>query len=500
MKRYLAIPGALLLITAFIRATVNIEWDTANIALAAAGGAILAMTAVWNRAEVIAWLRDPRGVFAVTPGISVAAFVALLVMLNIAVWYNPWSIDLTASGRNQVSDDTRQILARVDQPVALRQFGRASSDARIEQILRTFARENVRVSVEFSDVDRDRQAAAQYGVVKLGTVAVIAGDKFRKVEDPNEQALVTAILQVTSDETPQICFVGGHGEHGLADTSPTGLALLAETLAASNYSAQAISLLQGEVPATCRTVVVAGAQQPFEPSELERLTGYMDKAGRVAILLEPDPAPSFAEILRPRGIDPGAGSIIDASGAGQQVGEGPRSPLAQAYGDHPITRGFNLASLFNGARPLQAIEQPEYGGRPVAIALTSQRSFASTAADAAPAFDQSRDRVGPLALAVATQVGPLAVPAEQLRLAVFGDSDFISNAYSRRQGNDDIFLRTLAWLTGEQEATIVAVDARENRRLELTETTRAWMYLVNLGLLPLIPLIAGLIVFIRSRR
>ncbi len=83
---------------------------------------------------------------------------------------------------------------------------------------------------------------------------------------------------------------------------------------------------------------------------------------------------------------------------------------------------------------------------------------------------------------------------------VFGDSDFISNAYLRRQGNRDLFLRTIAWLLGEQEATIVAVDPRENRRLELTERTRTWMYLVNLGLLPLIPLSAGILMFIRSRR
>ncbi len=40
----------------------------------------------------------------------------------------------------------------------------------------------------------------------------------------------------------------------------------------------------------------------------------------------------------------------------------------------------------------------------------------------------------------------------------------------------------------------------ENRRIELTERMRAWMYIVNLGILPLIPLIAGIIVFIRSRR
>ena len=101
-------------------------------------------------------------------------------------------------------------------------------------------------------------------------------------------------------------------------------------------------------------------------------------------------------------------------------------------------------------------------------------------------------------MATAVALGPAA--GEDARLVVFGDADFISNAFLRRQGNRDFFLRSLSWLMGEEEAAIVAVDDRQNRRIELTERARAWMYIVNLGALPLIPLVAGLIVYIRSRR
>lgn len=499
MKRYLSIPGALLLVAAFIRATVNVEWDTTSIWLAAAGFLIVAITIVWNWEEVVDWIRDPRGVFAVTTGISVAVFIALLVMLNVAVWYNPWSIDLTASGRNEVSADTLRILARLQQPVTLRQFGRASADARLEQILRAFERETPQLRVEFADVDREREQATRYGIIKLGSVVVLAGDKFRKVEEPNEQALVTAILQVTTEQDRLACFVAGHGEHGLTDTGPTGLSTLAATLEASNYRTQPISLLEGDVPMDCSAVVVAGARQPYSPPEMERLTAYSDRAGRLAVLLEPDPAPSFAEFLRPRGIESGAGSIVDV-GASRAVGGGPRTTAAAAYPDHPVTRDFNVVAIFEGARPLRVIEQPEFGGKPTTLALTGRQSFATTSLDPAPAFDPSRDTQGPLALAAATTLGASARPDQQMRVAVFGDSDFISNAFLRRSGNRDLFLRTLSWLMGEEEATIVSVAPRENRRTELTERMRAWMYIVNLGLLPLIPLIAGIIVFIRSRR
>ena len=498
MKRYLAIPGCLLLVTALIRATVNASWDVPNIWIAAAGVLIIAITAFWNWQEVVDWVRDPRGIFAVTTGISVALFVAVVVMINIAVWYNPWSIDLTASGRNEVSDETRRTLGRLQAPVELLQFGR-DPDPRVAQLLQSFARETPRIRVEFIDSDRQAELTRQYGVIKNGAVVVRAGEKFRKVDEPNEQALVTAILQATSDEDKVVCFVTGHGERGIADTSSVGLGALAATLEASNYKPERINLLEGDVPAMCAAVVIAGPRQPYEQAEIDRLTEHGTRGGRVAVLLEPDPAPSLAEWLRPRGINPLPGVVVDTSNAGRTVGSGPRSPLAVRYLDHPISQGFEVATLYDGARPLQVLEMADYGGKPTALAQTGRESFATTASDAA-ALVPDRDTPGPLNLAAATSIGAGRRPEDEVRLAVFGDSDFISNAYLRRQGNRDFFLRTVAWLLGEQEATIVAVDSRENRRLELTERTRAWMYLINLGLLPLIPLSAGILMFIRSRR
>jgi hypothetical protein len=500
MKRYLALPGALFIITAFLRTTINVAWDGGSVALAVAGAIIVALTAVWNRREVVAWIRDPRGVFAVTSAIAVALFLAALVMINIAVWYNPWSVDLTASGRNQVSAGTRAILQRVQRPVTLRQFGRAA-DTRVEQLLRGFAREVPAMTVEFVDVERERALTTKYGVIKLGTVVVAAGDKFRKVEDPNEQSVITAILQATSDEDRVVCFVTGHGERGLADETAGGLGRLNATLQASNYRTERMSLLETDVPAACAVVVMAGPRQEYSASELERLTAFARRGGRVAILLEPDPLPSLHAWLTPLGIEPLPRAIVDLSGAGRTVGGGPRTPLAVAYGTHEITQGFEIATMFDEVRPLRALEHPAGGGRPVALAQTSPRSFATSAADSEPAFNAARgDSEGPFTLAAATTIGPASRPGEQFRLVVFGDSDFISNGYLRRQGNRDFFLRSLAWLLGEEEATVVAVDERENRRIELTEQTRAWMYIVNLGLLPLIPLAAGIVVFIRSRR
>jgi ABC-type uncharacterized transport system involved in gliding motility auxiliary subunit len=501
VKKYSYLPGFLLLVAASVRAALDGAWDQTGLGMAAAGGAIILASIVWNRAEVLEWLRDPRGVFAVMTGISVVGLFALLVLANILVWYRPWRVDLTASGRNVVTDETHALLQRLDRDVVLRQFGRAR-DPQVDQRLASFAGASRRVRVDFTDSDKNPTLARDYGVVMNGTVVVEAEGRHRKVEDPTEPALMTAILRVTRDEERTICFVTGHGERGLDDSGGRGYADLKEALIAANYKVQAISLLEGDVPPHCSAAVVPGPREPLTQPEIERLEQYGQTGRGLAVMVDPDPSQSLAAWLSRFGIEPEPGIIIDASGAGRQVGKGPDVPLALSYGDHQITRDFGVATMFEGARPLKVAERGEYGGRPVSLARTSERSFVTTERVGNQIrVDPSRDRRGPFVLAAATAIksGDAARP-EELRLVVFGDSDFASNALLRQQGNRDLFLRTAAWLAGEEQATIVNVQGHENRRIQLSERTKVWMYLINIGLMPLLPLTAGVIAFLRSKR
>lgn len=501
MKKYSYLPGFLLIVAACIRAALDGAWDQTGWMLVAGGGAIVLGSLIWNRVEVIEWLRDPRGVFAVMTGIAVAVLIAALVMLNIGVWYRPWRVDLTASGRNVVTPETRALLERLDRDVVLRQFGRAR-DPQLDQRLASFAGASRHVRVEFTDAEQNADLARDYGVLRNGTVIVEANGRHRKVEDPTEPALMTAVLQVTRAEERKICFVTGHGERGIADEGARGFARVATTLEAANYKVERISLLSGDVPADCAATVVAGPREPFAGVEIERLDRHAKTGRGIILMLDPDPAQSMSDWVSQFGITPQAGLIIDASGAGRQVGAGPERPLAFNYGDHEITRDFEIVTMFDGARALDVAEIGQIGGRPAALANTTERSFVSTERTGNQIrVDPSRDRKGPFVLAAATTVKlqGLARP-EEIRLAVFGDADFASNGLLGQQGNRDLFLRAIAWAAGEEQATIVNVQGHENRRIQLSERTKVWMFLVNVGFLPLLPLAAGIIAFLRSKR
>ena len=97
--------------------------------------------------------------------------------------------------------------------------------------------------------------------------------------------------------------------------------------------------------------------------------------------------------------------------------------------------------------------------------------------------DEKIDKRGPVPIAAAVSAastppaaGPSANPLDpeapkpEARVAVIGDSDFAANAYLGIQGNRDMFMNTLGWLS--QQENLIAIRPKEagDRRITLTAT------------------------------
>jgi ABC-type uncharacterized transport system involved in gliding motility auxiliary subunit len=347
--------------------------------------------------------------------------------------------------------------------------------------------------VETVDIDASPGEARRYGVTRAGSVVVEAGPRFRRIDAVTEPALASAILQISSAVTPRVCFAAGDGGHGLSDAGPQGLSGLASVLSASNYEPAPTGLLDGEVPGTCGALVLAGVPNGLQPDALARIDRYLARGGRLLLALDPPVDPGVASFLARFGITTGQGVIIETGDAGRAVGAGPENPIAFVYHDHPITRGFNDRTIFGRAVPIGIA--PTEIGNPTQLASTAGTAFERVdLVSQATAFREGRDRRGPFALAVATSIprGSRDAALPEPRIVVTGDSDFLANGLITWSANRDFAVRIIAWLSGVEEARVVAVSERQNRRVPLTERRRTWMYVVNLILLPLVPLAAWL--------
>jgi ABC-type uncharacterized transport system involved in gliding motility auxiliary subunit len=75
-------------------------------------------------------------------------------------------------------------------------------------------------------------------------------------------------------------------------------------------------------------------------------------------------------------------------------------------------------------------------------------------------------------------------PKPETRVVIFGDSDFASNGVMGIQGNKDMFMNTIGWLS--QQENLIAVRPRqpEDRRLTLTADQQNRIMILTIFIIP----------------
>ena len=229
------------------------------------------------------------------------------------------------------------------------------------------------------------------------------------------------------------------------------------------------------------------------------------------VLLDPD-LPDLQNLLSKWGFEIGNNTIIDVSPVGQLFGAGYGSPLIANYESHEITEDFNLMTIFRLARSVTPTAEPDSGLTVKSLAVTTDfpGSWGETnLSDEEINFDEGKDLKGPVSLAAVVEKDVQAEPdtadmaesVKQLktRIGVFGDSDFITNAYFHFQGNGDLFLNVINWLA--EQGDLISIRAREpdDNRVSLTAQQSQVIFWLGVVLLPLSILIAGIVTYVQRK-
>jgi ABC-type uncharacterized transport system involved in gliding motility auxiliary subunit len=120
------------------------------------------------------------------------------------------------------------------------------------------------------------------------------------------------------------------------------------------------------------------------------------------------------------------------------------------------------------------------------------------------AFDEKTDLKGPLSLAVAVtkevKQATEKEPGVKARMVVVGDSDFASNAYFRVQGNGNLFLNMVSWLSQDEDLISIRPKPPEDRRIILSQSQQRMLLYLTVIVLPACVLVTGITVWTRRRR
>ncbi len=508
----------------FIRPEQQQVWQ--RLALA---GLVVVLAYLATQWRELATMLSRRGTRAgALTSASVILLLAILVGVNYVATRQHKRWDLTEGGQFTLSDQTRKFLDSLKTPVDIKVFAKDTDFPRFRDRLEGYQYASSQVKVEYIDPDKQPALARQWQVQQYGTIAVDHGGRVERITSDTEQDITNAIVKAVEGGEKKVYFTQGHGERDTTSADQrTGYNAIASALQRDNFSVEQVVLAQQQgVPADAAVLVIAGPKTDFLEPELDMVSRYLDKGGKLLLLLDPrdgaDAAPltGLVDLAHAWGIDAGDNVVVDVSSVGQMLGAGPSVPVVAQYADHPITDDFGLITAFPLARSVTPVDGGVNGRVAQPIAMTSAQSWAET--DMAGVFGgkpvsrdaNAGDKEGPITLAAAVGIDapgapepPSATPDQpapeaprkpQTRIVVFGDSDFVTNAVLGTQGNRDLFLNALNWVAQQENLIAIRPKQAGDRRVTMTEDQqRRVLYLSVLGL-PLA--VAALGVWVWSRR
>ena len=442
--------------------------------------------------------------------VSVLVVLGILVAVNYIGQSTHKRWDLTANQTFSLSDQSRNVLSKLDAPLQVLVFAREDQVQQYQDRMKEYAYASKQVSTEFIDPDKKPAVAKQNQIQQYGTIVFNYKGRTERVTSDAEQDITSGIIKVVSGQTKKVYFTAGHGERDTASSEREGYNAIAAALARDNYTVDKVVLVQaGKVPDDAAVVVVAGPKTDFFPPEIDALKAYLGKSGKLLLELDPPdkadgaPVSNLIALAHDWGIAVGTGIVVDASGMGRLLGTDAAAPVVAAYPQHPITQGFSFLTAFPYARPAEPIAGGVNGHTAQPVAQTSAQSWAETdikgllAAQKITFDEKSGDKKGPITIASAVSAAgspadaaggpPPAIadaPKPETRVVVFGDSDFAANNGLGIQGNRDLFMNTLGWLSQQENLISIRPKEADDRRITMTATQQANVNWVALLLIP----------------
>ncbi len=164
------------------------------------------------------------------------------------------------------------------------------------------------------------------------------------------------------------------------------------------------------------------------------------------------------------------------------------------YESQPIVNDMKeTATAFPLARTLDV----KSGGSAQKLFSTSENSFAtSNLTSAEIKIDPKTDKKGPLTLGAA---GTVKTGLKEGRFVVVGTSNWIANNILKFNGNRDLFLNMMNWLSSDEDLISIRPKEPEDRRLTLSTRQMRTIFFSSVIGLPLIVVVAGLMVWWKRR-
>ncbi len=436
--------------------------------------------------------------------------VALLVLGGLLIFLagrHRLRADLSPGDRHSLAPETGRILAALpaDPHLIFYLPDREPERGRLSALLGACQARRPGLSWSIVDPGREPAKALAADVRESGVVTLAVGEtieRFMAERDGagtyhvDEQDLARAFLSLARGGGALCRIVQGPGIRPL--DGPGGLSAMKSMLELDGHRVEPwLPRREGDGGPSpdADVLILPGPHLRLPDAVLAAIEAHLAEGGSLLLML--DPAAEMADssidaglgpLLATRGLRASSGFVVDLGEENIKLGKGFEVPVVSRYAPHPVTRRFRERSLptsFPLARAFDPIEEAAVA--PQGLLLSSDRSFEERGVfDGGAHFDEGIDRKGPFVLAASSD----SSAAGGGPLLVIGDSNFIGEADIDWQGNGELLLSSVAWLSKEMLRPDLAMPDSPAQLLTITPGGRRLYTLISLVILPLLMLSA----------
>jgi gliding motility-associatede transport system auxiliary component len=446
--------------------------------------------------------------YAAYAAVYILVVLAILVIANVLGDRYSKSFDATGNKRYSLSEQTAKIVKGLKQDATLTYFDRPDGFKSAKDTLDQYRDLSTKVHVNYVDAEKDPMLARRAGVKRIPTTIVQIGDRKEEAKSMTEEGITGAFIRDLKNNTRTVCFVTGSGEHQIDNSDRNGFSRFKDLLSKDEYQSKSINLLQNaQVPQDCTVLVVGGPTGDYIQPEVDALKKYVEDGGRAFFMLDPPlklgrnetaDNDALSNLLASWGVTPQKNLILDLNPVGQLIGAGPEVALVSSYSTQPIVS--EMKGTMTGIPVARSLEIKSTDKSTVEKLFDSSDSSLATTNLSSPEVkvNDPKNKKGPVTIAAAGSY-KTGKDNSQGRFVVVGSSSWAENSFINFNGNRDLALNAMNWLSSDEDLISIRPKDQEDRRITMTRAQMSLVRTTSQFLLPLFVLVAGISVWWKRR-
>jgi hypothetical protein len=467
--------------------------------------------------------------------VVIAVIVLFNVVLTALFKKYPLDIDLTEDRIFEISRETIDFLAELDQDVDIYVLNTESGFTtgspteyftQANEVIRKYAQYSPRVRLEYVDLIRNPDFPSRFPGIdaSMSDIIIVSGSRSRKLSPRDlfniqtsyygsyissskaEQAMTSALLGVTSRKSSLAVVIEGHGEYDVG--------AFTELLEMNVWEVASVNTITGAIPPEASLLILAAPERDLSVEELAGIDRFLEGGSNriffyLSSLAQPSQLdqsgfPNLDAFLTEWGLAVDGGIVFETDG-GRIIGDSPYLSFADFveddYSKSIIAKG--LSPVLPQSRPLRMVYEAQRYRR-TQVLIRSSPSAGIRPPDAPLDWGPSpRDLKADIPLLALSSSTRNNVEGDIVRSHVLACGSIAawnpSILGNINIANSSYFLDLLGRLAGREDRLYIEDKTLGFSNLNVTAVQVLILSLIFVALVPLAILVTGIVVWLRRR-